>query len=285
MNHVSALNRLWTAGVLSIGLLFTLMPAAAAEELARFDCEDLTGLQPPSGVELSLVDGQEGKAVAITYAGQGPVSVPLYTVPVTGTGKGQLRYSARVRGENVQGQAYLELLCFLGNEGPFFSRALNEPLKGTTSWMSSAVPFFIAADQTPSHATLGIRFEGPGTVMVDNLALSRYSWLNPAAVLGMLFGLMGGVYGICSGILIPRGKGQRFLMGLTYVFLAISLGTLALGAGKYLSSTPDSEAYPFVLVGVIGTVLWGFFLFQTPRLYRLVERERMQAIEASETVE
>ena len=78
----------------------------------------------------------------------------------------RLAYRARVRSEEILGQAYLEMWCQISGRGEFFSRSLHSPLKGTTEWTSQETPFFLEKNQNPDSIKLNIVIDGSGAVWV-----------------------------------------------------------------------------------------------------------------------
>ena len=84
----------------------------------------------------------------------------------------RLVYRARIRTEEVRGQAYLEMWCRFPGAGEFFSRALHSPISGSTEWISQETPFFLEKNQKPDLIKLNIVIDGTGTVWVDEVKLA-----------------------------------------------------------------------------------------------------------------
>jgi tRNA A-37 threonylcarbamoyl transferase component Bud32 len=57
--------------------------------------------------------------------------------------QGTLLYRAQLKTDDVQGRAYLEMLCRFPGRGTFFSRGLQNSLSGTTDWTACQIPFLI----------------------------------------------------------------------------------------------------------------------------------------------
>jgi hypothetical protein len=58
-------------------------------------------------------------------------------------------------------------------EGEFFSRGLDRPLTGTTSWAAVATPFFLEAGQRPDLIRLNLVVNGKGRAWIDDIRLLR----------------------------------------------------------------------------------------------------------------
>ena len=109
-------------------------------------------------------------------------------------------------------------------------------------------------------------------------------WFNNQAVIGSVLGggvgMLGAIYGTSLGLLLPRGKGKRFIFGLHWAFLAF--GVLLLGAGitALVNGQPYGVWYALLLPGAISTVLLAFFTPLVTRLwYRQAEHRRLEAEE------
>ena len=71
------------------------------------------------------------------------------------------------------GGAYLEMWCRLPGEGEYFSKGLDQKVKGTVDWSSYEIPFRLDEGQRPDLIRLNIAFDGPGTVRLRNVELLR----------------------------------------------------------------------------------------------------------------
>jgi hypothetical protein len=111
---------------------------------------------------------------SIRIRADGPVVIPLYEVVDIDIEDARIVYQARLRTEDLDGQAYLEMWCRFPELGEYFSRALHSPLSGTTDWTTQATPFFLEAGQNPDLIRLNVVIAGRGTVWVDDISLSRW---------------------------------------------------------------------------------------------------------------
>jgi hypothetical protein len=106
---------------------------------------------------------------------RGPQTCRLYEVGNPGVEQCLLGYRARLRSENVQARAYLEMWCWFATRGEFFSKGFHAAVTGTNDWASYEIPFFLKQGQRPDLVKLNVVFEGPGTLWVKDVAL----WATP----------------------------------------------------------------------------------------------------------
>jgi hypothetical protein len=123
-------------------------------------------------VELDKTVSSDGKgSLRITAAA--PVTVQLYETGDIPVDNARLIYQARLRAENLQGQAYLEMWCRFPGKGEFFSRALHAPLSGTAAWSSRETSFFLKEGEDPDEIKLNLVVNGTGTVWIDYMRLIK----------------------------------------------------------------------------------------------------------------
>jgi hypothetical protein len=101
------------------------------------------------------------------------VTVRLFEVSDVDAENARVIYQARLRTENVEGKVYLEMWCRFPGKGEFFSRGLQNPLSGTTGWVSAETPFFLKKGEKPDLIKLNIVIEGKGTVWIDDVRLMK----------------------------------------------------------------------------------------------------------------
>jgi hypothetical protein len=63
--------------------------------------------------------------------------------------------------------------CRLPGRGEFFSKGLQQGVKGTTDWSSYETPFILKAGQRPDLIKLNLVGEGAGTVWIKEVELLR----------------------------------------------------------------------------------------------------------------
>lgn len=147
-------------------------PETPVTQLNRFPLDTLEGLVTQSGVEIDKAvssDGNGSLRIAVTE----PATVPLFELGDIDVENARLTYQAKLRTENVVGQAYLELLCGFSGQGEAFSRALESPLSGTTNWTTQETPFFLRQGENPDNVKLNLVINGSGTVWIDDIRVLK----------------------------------------------------------------------------------------------------------------
>jgi len=102
-----------------------------------------------------------------------PTVIRLFQTGDIDAENARLIYQARLRTENVEGRAYLEMWCHFPGKGEFFSRGLQTPLAGTTEWTTEETPFFLKKGENPDNVKLNLVIDGKGTAWIDDVRLLR----------------------------------------------------------------------------------------------------------------
>jgi hypothetical protein len=108
-----------------------------------------------------VVDSREGRTVR------------LFEVEVPQVEQCVLTYRASLRSEDLVGRGYLEMWCRVPGRGEFFSRGLDQPIRGTTGWGSYETPFYLKRDQRADLIKLNLVAEGPGRVWIKDIELLK----------------------------------------------------------------------------------------------------------------
>lgn len=106
---------------------------------------------------------------------RGKQTCRLFEVGNPGVEQCLLAYRARLRTEELQARAYLEMWCSFATRGEFFSKGFHNAVTGTNDWASYEIPFFLKRGQRPDLVKLNLVFDGPGTLWVKDVAL----WATP----------------------------------------------------------------------------------------------------------
>jgi len=155
---------------LTLVALVLIVGPAVAQELKRISLDEASGLglqiQSDSTVKV------EGKA-SIKITTKWPTTVCLAEVPGPDIENAMLVYKAKVKSDlQGQGTAFLEMWAHVGG-GQYFSRGMNDVVQGKSDWKTIQTPFMFQKGQKPTKVTLNIVINGPGTVWVDNIVLSK----------------------------------------------------------------------------------------------------------------
>ena len=140
--------------------------------LKTFPINDTNGIITKSGVSFDKKVSSDGKG-SLRIEVPEKTTVKSFEVSDVDVEEARLIYQARVRTENLQGKAYLEMLCRLPGKGEFFSRSLNKPLSGTMGWSTEQTPFFLQKGQNPDLIKLNVVIDGKGALWIDDIKLVK----------------------------------------------------------------------------------------------------------------
>jgi hypothetical protein len=147
-------------------------PATESAEIKRYTLDTLDGVITRSDIEIDKAVSSDGKgSLKITAAA--PTVVKLFETGDIDIENARLTYRAKVRTENVEGKAYLELWCSFPGKGEFFSRGLQSPLTGTQDWTTVETPFFLQKGENPDNIKLNLVIDGRGTVWIDDIRVVK----------------------------------------------------------------------------------------------------------------
>ena len=125
-----------------------------------------------TGVAIDPAVSTDGRgSLRIDATGERTV-VQIADVPLDAPKLPRLAYRAKLRGENVVGRAYLELLVTIDGVGVSTVHALHSQIAGTSEWSTHEAQFLLNDDQEPIRARLNVVVEGAGTVWVDGATLT-----------------------------------------------------------------------------------------------------------------
>lgn len=132
--------------------------------------EVLTTALPGATIAFDAAESDEGGG-SLRITAEQPVTVALVETGDLDIDDATLFYRAKLKTQDLDGRAYLEMWCTFPDLGQYFSRGLDQPVEGTTDWVSTQTPFFVGAGQNPDNVRLNVVVEGTGTVWVDQLEL------------------------------------------------------------------------------------------------------------------
>ena len=156
--------------LLTLAMLGCPEPAARVTELAHYPLASLDGVISRDGVELDMQVTSDGNG-ALRFQTDAPRTLRLFETGDLDVENARLSYQARLRAQDLKGQAYLEMWCHFPGQGEYFSRALETPLSGTVEWSTQETQFFLQAGQNPDNVRLNLVIQGQGTVWIDDIRL------------------------------------------------------------------------------------------------------------------
>jgi hypothetical protein len=157
----------------SVAILFLLNCSPAKEEvveLRHLPIDRLEGIISLDSVEFDREVTSDGNGSLRVTAAE-PTTVRLYEMTDIDIDNARLIYQARIRTEDMDGQAYLEIWCHFAGRGEFYSRGLERPLSGTTDWTTEETPFLLREGENPDRVKLNLVINGSGTAWIDDIHL------------------------------------------------------------------------------------------------------------------
>ena len=149
--------------VLAVAVLATVMAdAAETKTLKKFSSSD-----PVISKDLKVEE-----TAWLTEAAKAQ-TVRLFEVPDPGVDQCMLIYRAKLKTENLEGQAYLEMWCRFPGKGEFFSRGLQNPVSGSNNWASYETPFFLKKGEKPDLLKLNLAVKGSGKIWIKDVEVLK----------------------------------------------------------------------------------------------------------------
>jgi hypothetical protein len=251
-----------------------------------------------SGEVVPAGGGSTFESLRVTNPDGAPRTIPLFAIDEPGVKTPRYLIRGEVRGEGIEGQAYLEMWSFFAGGGRYFSRTLAQvgpmaSLTGTFRYRPFILPFTAEPGMSPEKLAVNVALPGRGTVMLGELSLVELeagdefftkagAWLTPRqiALFGGMAGGLVGLLGALVGFLASREQARALVLALLkgmFVFGAVAL--LAAAAGWWRAQPPDL-LFTFLLLGVICTAVPASLLGKVRRDYEEKEFRRMRALDA-----
>jgi len=279
--------------------------AAPASAAAAAECvQELywDALQASGALRAGTVEPAEGdpSAARLRLSSDGAGAVTFMVIDEPRVTRAVYALVGRVRTENVEGSAYLEMWSHFPGGGRYFSRTLGEDgpladLGGTQARRRFVLPFYNKADAPPpERLTVSVVFAGPGTVYLDSVRLMQYAagedplagprawWSDRTGGLvggigGGLLGVLGGLVGVLAGL----GRARRFVLATMKTVAVLGGVALAAGVAAIAAGQPYGVWYPLVLGGALAALLFAGLQRAVRARYDQVELRRIEALDAS----
>jgi len=157
---------------LIIGAIGCSEPKIQETQLRKFTLDSTDGIISKSDVQLDPNISHDGRG-SLRIDAAAPVQIRLLELNNIDVEKAVLIYRAKLRSENLDGTAYLEMWCRFPGMGEYFSRNMATPVTGTTEWTSEETPFYCLKGQRPDLVKLNLVVAGTGTVWIDDIHLIK----------------------------------------------------------------------------------------------------------------
>jgi hypothetical protein len=169
--------REWFVCAVAVSLVISLgsacSPSGPAEEiLAEIPLDSLEEVISKTGVTVDSAVTTDGRG-SLRVSASEPMTVRIAELEDLSVDNARLIYRARLRTADLSGKTYLEMWCEFPGRGAYFSRALDSPVTGTNDWLSQETPFVLQKGQIASKVKLNLVIDGPGTVWLDEIVLTK----------------------------------------------------------------------------------------------------------------
>ena len=156
-------------GLAATGLIYCFLLAAPihANEIKRLNLDDANTIGTIVSTDQNVKFEGRGSIRILT---KWPTTICLGQVSELNLENAKLVYVAKVKSENLDGAAFLEMWCHIGG-GQYFSRGLNSTITGTKHWQTLRTLFYLQKGQTAHKATLNLVINGRGSVWIDDIRL------------------------------------------------------------------------------------------------------------------
>ncbi|HSG30395.1 MAG TPA: hypothetical protein VLB82_02510 [Thermodesulfobacteriota bacterium] len=145
---------------------------AELKELKSYSLNGSDNIITKTGVEFDSAVSSDGNG-SYRINVETPTIIKLFETGDIDIEKAKLIYRADIKTDNVAGSVYLLMWCVFNDKGEYFSRALHDPLTGTTDWKVQQTPFFLQDGENPDNIKLNLVINGKGTVWIDNIKLLK----------------------------------------------------------------------------------------------------------------
>ncbi len=145
---------------------------AQVAEIKSFPTDNIDAVITRTDVSIDKEISSSGKG-SVKMVSNKPTVFRLFETGPIDIDNARLIYKAKLRTDNVKGQAFLEMWCSFPGKGEFFSRGLQNTLSGTNGWTSVETPFFLKQGEKPDNVKLNVVVNGTGTVWIDDIKLVK----------------------------------------------------------------------------------------------------------------
>jgi len=292
------------ATIATISLLVICIPASASEVVREISWSDVSKNGELLSGDVVPATG-EGFAEVLRIARDvsDPTTIPILSIDSPGITAPKYALVGQVRYENVEWNAYLEMLNSFSGGGTYFTRTLNEwgPLMritGSSGWREFKLPFYIDNEaEMPNRLEFNLVQPKQGTVYLSPLRLVQFDrnedpLANPGewwterggGLVGAILGCFGGLIGCLGGIggtLAARGRGRWFVHTVLIFMVVTGAALLVVGLVAVGTQQPYHVYYPFLLGGFLFFVLGMVFIPVMRKRYAESELRKMQAMDSA----
>ena len=99
-------------------------------------------------------------------------TLKLFDVELSQVEQCKLAYQFLIHTKDLSSAVYPEMWCRIPKKGEFFSRGVENKIKGTNDWIQVEIPFYLRKGQLADLLHLNLVFEGEGTVRLKGIEVT-----------------------------------------------------------------------------------------------------------------
>ncbi|HPQ67939.1 MAG TPA: hypothetical protein PKW95_02345 [bacterium] len=143
-------------------------------EIAHFPLDNTQGMITPEVVRFVSADSSDGNGALLIEA-KLPMTVELFEVQPEPTIKGKtiLIYQAKMKSNDLKGNAYLEMWCDFGPKGEYVTRGQKDAVSGNSDWETVQTHYTVPQGKILGRVKLNLVINGQGNVWLDDLRLLK----------------------------------------------------------------------------------------------------------------
>lgn len=146
--------------------------AEKVEEIAAYPVNNVEEIVSKANVETDAQVSSDG-AGSVKISVLEPTTINLFEAGDVDVEKAKLLYQAKLKSENLEGNAYLEMLLHYPDTGDFYVQGKEAGITGTSDWTTVEASTEVEEGKNPDAVKLNLVVDGKGTVWVDDVKLSK----------------------------------------------------------------------------------------------------------------
>lgn len=159
--------------IITIFMLFSCQKNSNdGESLAEYPLNNIDGVITRDGLAFDQTTSADGSgSLKITVSGDRIIQ--LFETGNLDAEDCVVYYRAKIKTENLAGQAYLLMWCNFAGKGEYFSKGLDNIKSGNMDWSTAQTVFFLKKGENPDNIKLQLVVTGTGGVWIDDIKLFK----------------------------------------------------------------------------------------------------------------
>ncbi|MBN1233113.1 MAG: hypothetical protein JXA60_07165 [Candidatus Coatesbacteria bacterium] len=143
----------------------------SAVTIKQFALDDLSEVITKDNVEIDKNDSFDKKG-SLKISTDKDIVIKLFDIDEN-VEDAKIVFSAKMKSKDLEGNSYLEMWVMTPDKKEFFSRGLDNAIKGNNNWGEYAIPFFLKKGEKITHIRLNLVIKGKGTVWIDDVKVEK----------------------------------------------------------------------------------------------------------------